>query len=135
MGRGAPGCRSRCGSGCGCAPDQDGPDAASPCGATGLPPPRRGPPPPPPPSPRGRRAGYMVEAVTGAGRAEEAFWNDQASMVLAALLHAAALAGGDMRAVHAWASGQVQTPLDILDAHPGVSPAVRDHLELYLSLS
>ncbi len=82
-----------------------------------------------------RRAGYMVEAVTGAGRAEEAFWNDQASMVLAALLHAAALAGGDMRAAHAWASGQIQTPLDILDTHPGASPAVRDHLDLYLSLS
>lgn len=82
-----------------------------------------------------RRAGYMVEAVTGAGRAEEAFWDDQASMALAALLHAAGLAGGDMGHVHAWAGGQVQTPLRILDAHPAASLAARDHLDLYLSLS
>jgi type IV secretory pathway TraG/TraD family ATPase VirD4 len=82
-----------------------------------------------------RRAGYMVEAVTAQGLGEEAFWNDQASMVLAALLHAAALTGGDMRHVHAWSGGEDETPLRILDAHPGASPAARDHLGLYLSLS
>jgi type IV secretion system protein VirD4 len=82
-----------------------------------------------------RRAGYMVEAVTGTGRGDEAFWNDQASMVLAALLHAAGLAGKDMRDVHAWAGGEDDTPLRILDTYPGASGAVRDHLGLYLSLS
>ncbi len=82
-----------------------------------------------------RRAGYMVEAVTARGLADEAFWNDQASMVLAGFLHAAALAGGDMRAVHTWVGRQDEAPLRILDAYPYASPAVRDHLALYLSLS
>jgi type IV secretion system protein VirD4 len=82
-----------------------------------------------------RRAGYMVEAVTGTGRAEEAFWNDQASMTLAALLHAAALANVDIRHVHAWAAGDDDTSLRILDAHVSASPAARDHLALYLSFS
>jgi type IV secretion system protein VirD4 len=82
-----------------------------------------------------RRAGPMVEAVTAKGLDSEAFWNDQASMVLAALLHAAALAGGDIWHVHAWAGGEDDTPLRILNAHPGASRAARDHLELYLSLS
>ena len=82
-----------------------------------------------------RRAGYMVEAVTGTGRSEETFWNDQASMTLAALLHAAALATVDMRHVHAWAAGNDDTPLRILDAHVSASPAARDHLALYLSFS
>jgi type IV secretion system protein VirD4 len=82
-----------------------------------------------------RRAGYMVEAVTARGLADEAFWNDQASMVLAGLLHAAALVGGDIWHVHAWAAGQDDTPLRILDAYPAASPAARDHLGLYLSLS
>ena len=84
-----------------------------------------------------RRAGYMVEALTGTGtgRAEEAFWNDQASMTLAALLHAAALANADMRQLHAWAAGDDDTPLRILDAHVSASPAARDHLALYLSFS
>jgi hypothetical protein len=82
-----------------------------------------------------RRAGPMVEAVTAKGLDTEAFWNDQASMVLAALLHAAALGGGDIWHVHAWAGGEDDTPLRILNAHPGASRAARDHLELYLSLS
>jgi type IV secretory pathway TraG/TraD family ATPase VirD4 len=82
-----------------------------------------------------RRAGPMVEAVTARGLDSEAFWNDQASMVLAALLHAAALIGGDIWHVHTWAGGNDGTPLAILDAHPGASRAARDHLELYLSLS
>jgi type IV secretory pathway TraG/TraD family ATPase VirD4 len=82
-----------------------------------------------------RRAGPMVEAVTAKGLDSEAFWNDQASMVLAALLHAAALAGGDIWHVHAWAGGEDDMPLRILQAHPGASRAARDHLALYLSLS
>jgi type IV secretion system protein VirD4 len=82
-----------------------------------------------------RRAGHMVEAVTAQGLDSEAFWNDQASMVLAAFLHAAALAGGDMRHVHAWSGGEDETPLRILDVHPSASPAARDHVRLYLSLS
>ncbi len=82
-----------------------------------------------------RRAGPMVEAVTARGLDGEAFWNDQASMVLATLLHAAALAGGDIWHVHAWAGGEDDTPLRILAAHPAASRAARDHLELYLSLA
>jgi type IV secretory pathway TraG/TraD family ATPase VirD4 len=82
-----------------------------------------------------RRAGHMVEAVTAQGLHSEAFWNDQASMVLAAFLHAAALAGGDMRHVHAWSGGEDDTPLRILELHPDASPAARDHLGLYVSLS
>jgi hypothetical protein len=81
------------------------------------------------------RAGPMVEAVTAKGLDSEAFWNDQASMVLAALLHAAALGAGGIWHVHAWAGGEDDTPLRILDAHPGASRAARDHLALYLSLS
>jgi type IV secretory pathway TraG/TraD family ATPase VirD4 len=81
-----------------------------------------------------RRAGPMVEAVTARSLDSEAFWNDQASMVLAACLHAAALAGGDIWHVHAWSGGEDDTPLRILQAHPGASRAARDHLELYLSL-
>jgi type IV secretory pathway TraG/TraD family ATPase VirD4 len=82
-----------------------------------------------------RRAGPMVEAVTARGLDSEAFWNDQASMVLAALLHAAALAGGDIWHVHAWAGGEDDTPLRILELCPDASRAARDHLGLYLSLS
>jgi type IV secretion system protein VirD4 len=82
-----------------------------------------------------RRAGHMVEAVTAQGLDSEAFWNDQASMVLAAFLHAAALASGDMQRVHAWSGGPDDTPLRILDVHSDASAAARDHLGLYVSLS
>jgi type IV secretion system protein VirD4 len=81
-----------------------------------------------------RRAGYMTEAVTGKSLPEEAFWEDQASMVLATLLHAAALAGGSIWHVHAWAGGEDPAPLAILQAHPGASAAARDHLGLFLAL-
>lgn len=81
-----------------------------------------------------RRAGHMTDAVQAKSLDGEAFWNDQASMVLAALLHAAALASADMRHVLAWAGGGDDVPLRILDAHPSASPVARNHLELYLSL-
>jgi len=81
-----------------------------------------------------RRAGYMIEAVAGKGLADERFWDDQASLVLAAYLHAAALAGGDMRAVHAWITRDDDIPLRILDTCPGAWAAARDHIGLYLSL-
>lgn len=82
-----------------------------------------------------RRAGYMVEAVNGRGLADEAFWSDQASLVLAAYLHAAGLAGGDMRHVHQWITREDQAPLRILAAHPDAAEAARDQAAMYLSLS
>ena len=82
-----------------------------------------------------RRAGYMVEAVTGRGLSDEAFWNDQASMVLAACLHAAALAGGDMRHVDGWVTSEDQAPARILAAHPGADPRALAQVRLYLGLT
>ena len=81
-----------------------------------------------------RRAGVMVEAVAGKGLDGEAFWDDQASMVLAGLLHAAALTSGDIRHVHAWAGGDDATPARILQLHPGASATARDHLDRYLAM-
>jgi type IV secretory pathway TraG/TraD family ATPase VirD4 len=81
-----------------------------------------------------RRAGTMTEAVGGKGTDGEAFWDDQAAMVLGALLHAAALGGGDLRHVHAWAGGG-DTPARILAGHPGASAAARDHLERFLAMA
>lgn len=82
-----------------------------------------------------RRAGALVEALTGKGLDSEAFWDDQASMVLAGLLHAAGLGGGGMAHVHAWAGGDDDTPARILAAHPGASPVARNHLDRYLSMT
>ena len=82
-----------------------------------------------------RRAGTMVEAVAGKGLEGEAFWDDQASMALAGLLHAAALAGADIRHVHAWADGEDDTPARILALHPGASAAARDHLNQFLGMT
>jgi type IV secretion system protein VirD4 len=86
-----------------------------------------------------RRAGALVEAVAGKGRDTEAFWDDQASLVLGALLHAAALACGDMVSVHAWAGGDDDTPARILGMYPGMYPgassAARDHLDRYHAMA
>lgn len=82
-----------------------------------------------------RRAGTMVEAVAGKGMDGEAFWDDQASLALGGLLHAAALAGADIRHVHAWADGEDDTPARILALHPGASAAARDHVNRFLDMS
>jgi hypothetical protein len=82
-----------------------------------------------------RRAGALVEAVAGKGADGEAFWDDQASMVLAGLLHAAALGGGGMGHVHAWSGGDDPAPARLLALCPGASPAARDHLDRYLAMA
>jgi len=82
-----------------------------------------------------RRAGYMVEAVSGRGLADEAFWNDQASMVLAAYLHAAGVAGGDLRHVDGWVLGEDPAPERLLAAHPGADRRALAQVRLYLGLT
>jgi type IV secretion system protein VirD4 len=81
-----------------------------------------------------RRAGYMVEATTARGLSDESFWVDQASMVLAACLHAAGLAGGDMRHVYQWVLGHDEAPLAVLSAHPGAAEPALVQIRQYLSL-
>ena len=82
-----------------------------------------------------RRGGYMTEAVAATGRGDDAFWDDHASMVLAALLHAAALAGAGMAEVARWASSEDPAPGRILAAHPGASRQARDYMAWYLALA
>jgi type IV secretion system protein VirD4 len=81
-----------------------------------------------------RRAGYMVEAITGRGLEDATFWQDQASLTLAALLHAAALAAGSMREVYQWALEHSGQPWQILTAHPAAAPAAAEQVGHYLSL-
>lgn len=69
-----------------------------------------------------RRADYMVEAVTAGGLADEDYWRTQARLVLAAYLHAAALAGGDLRDVYRWVLELDPAPVRILSGHPGAAP-------------
>ena len=81
-----------------------------------------------------RRAGYMVEATTARGLSDEAFWTDQASMVLAAYLHAAGLAGGDMRHVYGWILEDDDLPERILSAHPAAASTALPQVRQYLGL-
>ena len=81
-----------------------------------------------------RRAGYMVEASTSRGLSDESFWRDQASLVLASMLHAAALAGGDLRHVHRWVLEDNAEPLRILSAHPGAAAQARSQAAQYRDL-
>lgn len=81
-----------------------------------------------------RRAGYMVEGVSGKGLEDASFWQDQASVVLGAYLHAAGLAGGSMRDVHRWVSEDDEQPARILEAHPGAEPAALSEARAYLAL-
>lgn len=81
-----------------------------------------------------RRAGYMIEATTARGLADETFWTDQASMVLAAVMHAAGLAGGDMRHVYRWILENDQQPDQILADHPGAADTARTQYRQYRAL-
>jgi type IV secretion system protein VirD4 len=81
-----------------------------------------------------RRAGYMVEAMTSRGLSDESFWSDQASMTLAAYLHAAGLAGGDLRHVYRWVTENDSRPAKILRAHPRAEKTALSHVVHYQGL-
>jgi type IV secretion system protein VirD4 len=81
-----------------------------------------------------RRAGYMVEATTARGLEDGSFWQDQASMVLAAFLHAASLAGGTLREVYRWVLNESGQPLQILSRHPAAADGALDQVRQYRSL-
>jgi type IV secretion system protein VirD4 len=81
-----------------------------------------------------RRAGYMVEATTARGLSDERFWSDQASMTLAAYLHAAGLAGGDLRHVYRWVLSHDDQPARILSRHPAAADTALTQVRQYLSL-
>jgi type IV secretion system protein VirD4 len=81
-----------------------------------------------------RRAGYMVEAMTARGLEDASFWSDQASMILAALMHAAGLAGAGMREVYRWVLRPDVQPLQILAQHPAAAATAAHQVAQYLSL-
>lgn len=81
-----------------------------------------------------RRAGYMVESVETSGLDDASFWTDQASMVLAAYLHAGALAGGTMSDVYAWVLDEDPKPMHILEQHPGAAEFAASTLRRYMAL-
>jgi type IV secretory pathway TraG/TraD family ATPase VirD4 len=67
-----------------------------------------------------RRADGFASAVGMSGTEDASFWVGKASSYLRALLHAAALAGGDMRMVAGWALGSAHEAEQILaDAGAG----------------
>ncbi|PZG09166.1 type IV secretory system conjugative DNA transfer family protein [Nonomuraea aridisoli] len=69
-----------------------------------------------------RRAAHMVAAIDTSGLSDQGFWSNQAAMVLAALLHAAALEHLTMAEVDAWALDEDPTPLTILSQRrPGLN--------------
>jgi type IV secretion system protein VirD4 len=81
-----------------------------------------------------RRAGYILEGASGRGLDEASFWQDQAAMVLAAYLHAAALAAGSLAHVHRWILDEDDHPVRILSAHPGAADAAVRLARRYLCL-
>lgn len=81
-----------------------------------------------------RRAGYMVEGVQAKGLDDASFWQDQASMVLASYLHAAALAAGSMRDVYRWVLDDDPRPAHILDSHAGAAEFAAGMARKYLAL-
>jgi len=61
-----------------------------------------------------RRADGFANAVSMNGTEDASFWAGKASSYLRGLFHAAALAGGDMRLVVAWALGSAEDAEEIL---------------------
>jgi type IV secretory pathway TraG/TraD family ATPase VirD4 len=61
-----------------------------------------------------RRADAFANAVSLRGTEDSSFWTSKASGYLRALFHAAALAGGDMLTVAAWALGDAGEAEDLL---------------------
>jgi type IV secretory pathway TraG/TraD family ATPase VirD4 len=81
-----------------------------------------------------RRAGYMLEGTSARGLDEASFWQDQAATVLAAYLHAAALAAGTLAHVYRWILDEDDQSLRILDAHPSAADTAIRLARRYLSL-
>ena len=81
-----------------------------------------------------RRAGYLIEGVTARGLDDASFWQDQASLVLAAYLHAAGLASGTMLDVYRWILDETPEAARILEAHPGAAGTARREISSYLAL-
>ena len=81
-----------------------------------------------------RRAGSLIEGVRARGLDDATFWQDQASLVLGAYLHAAALAAGTIMDVYRWVLEETTQALQILDAHPGAAPTARQEISSYLAL-
>lgn len=79
-----------------------------------------------------RKAGYMVQGQNNTGLSDGDFWSDQASVALAGLLHAAALAGYTMDDVYAWALGTDDTPVRVLRQATSANPAQRDDVANFL---
>lgn len=81
-----------------------------------------------------RRAGHMTEAVENKGLSDADFWRDQAAMTLASYLHAAALAGADIRTVHRWIMRPGREPLEVLAQHRGAYAAASDYIGMFADL-
>lgn len=79
-----------------------------------------------------RRAGYMVESQTRQGLSDAQFWSDLATVTLAGLLHAAALANYSMVDVYRWSLGTDDTPIRILRQAKHANSAQRDDVENFL---
>jgi hypothetical protein len=82
-----------------------------------------------------RRADYLVRASDTQGLADADFWADQASMLLSALMHAAALIGANMRTVHQWLVERSNDPVEILSEHPGSDPTARMMVTEWLQMT
>ena len=76
-----------------------------------------------------RRADGFAYAVSMSGTEESSFWSSKASDYLRCLFHAAALAGGDMRLVAAWALGSAE-PAENLLAQAGAEQWAAELAEL-----
>jgi type IV secretion system protein VirD4 len=81
-----------------------------------------------------RRAASLIEGVRARGLDDATFWQDQASLVLGAYMHAAALAAGTVMDVYRWVLEETTQPLQILDAHPGAARTARQEISSYLAL-
>jgi type IV secretion system protein VirD4 len=81
-----------------------------------------------------RRAGAMIEGASARGLDDANFWQDQAAMVLAPYLHAAALAGGSLRHVYRWILDEDDQPMRILAAHPAAADTAASLIQQYLTL-
>ncbi|MFC6582146.1 type IV secretory system conjugative DNA transfer family protein [Planomonospora parontospora] len=72
-----------------------------------------------------RRAANMVRAVDAKGVTDKDFWRNQASQVLAAMLHAAALGGYSLVDVYRWVTTFDTTPVKILSMRwPGLDTEI-----------
>ncbi|WP_067475279.1 type IV secretory system conjugative DNA transfer family protein [Actinomadura hibisca] len=76
-----------------------------------------------------QRAGYLLDATGSGGDGKDAFWSGQAHTLLRLMLHAAALAEGDLRDVYRWVSHPDNpAPLAILAHHPHAATGWADEL-------